>query len=339
MDSKMLKKLSYGFLGVAAVFIVGCGGKGEDNRTMAVVNGDVITKEQYYAHMERKPSILIQTNQGPVSANVAQPMNFQALNDIVNQKLLVQMAKDENLYPTDQEVQREIEFQQSKNEGFVKTLTSEGLTLTQIKEQLRLDLCRFKLITKGIVISDATVEDYIKKNPNMFMNPKTVDLSWIVVKDQKTAASVDSELKAGQTFAVVAKQFSSQRDPMYPSRIYSQFPPRLKQIVDKLQEGGTSEWLVDGGQRVKFHVEKKTEASKIEVKAWMKDEIRRQLMLQKGSVAVDLDKRLLNKRKAAKIEISQPGLKSRFEQVQKTLKESDVATGSKKETENPSAPK
>ncbi len=323
------QELAFGIMIGAIVtsgLFVTSGCKGKTSEVMAVVNGEQITREDFYSYMEHKPSVMVQTPQGAATANVATPLNFQSLNDLVNQKLLEQMAKDEGVYPSDQEIKNEIEYQQTKNQGFVKSLTSQGYTMTEIRRQLALERCRYKLITKGIKISSAQVENYIKNNPQQFLNPKTVDLSWIVVKDEATQKEVDSAIKGGETFSIVATRYSIAKTPAYPSRLYSQFPDRLKQVVDKLPEGSTSDWLVDGNNKVRFRVEKKTEASKVEVKDWMKVEIERALATQKGSVAVDLDKRLLAKRKEANLAVNTPGLKEQFDTIAKSLKESDVKT-------------
>lgn len=321
------QELAFGIMIGAVVtsgLFVTSGCKGKTAEVMASINGEQISREDFYTYMEHKPTVMIQTPQGATNANVATPLNFQALNDLVNQKLLEQMAKDEGVYPTDAEIKNEIEFQQTKNQGFVKTLTSQGFTMSEIRRQLALERCRYKLITKGIKINEAQVDNYIKNNPQQFMNPKTVDLSWVVVKDAAAQAEVDSAIKAGETFAIVATRYSIAKTPAYPSRLYSQFPDRLKQVVDKLPDGGTSDWLVDGNNKVRFRVEKKTEASKIEIKGWMKVEIERALATQKGSVAVDLDKRLLAKRKDAALVVNTPGLKEQFDTIAKSLKESDV---------------
>jgi hypothetical protein len=311
----------------AGLMISGCRGGGGDS--MATVNGESISKEDYITYLEKKPSVLITTGQGAVTANVAQPLAFQALNDLVNQRLLVQMSKDGGVYPTDKDISDEILFQQTKRPDFIKLLTNDGLSMSQIKDQLRVELCRYKLITKGIKISEAQVEKYIKDNPKQFVNPKQVEMSWIVAKDLRNVKSIDDELKSGQRFAIVSARYSDLREPRYPSSNYEQFPPKLKELVDKLPEGGTSEWLNDSGSRVRFHVEKVTPSSKIEIKPWMKTEIQRQLALQKGGVAVDLDKRLLEKRKQAKLEIIPSNLRTRFDQVAKSLKDSDIKTGEK----------
>ena len=308
-----------------ALSLVGCKSGGGGGEIMATVNGETITKDEYISHLERKVQVLVQSQQGPAQVPVAQPLNFQALNDLVNQRLLLQMAKKEGVLPSTGDVAEEMKFQTSKRADFVSALTGQGLTLTDISNELLVSLARHNLLSKGIKISDDQVNAYIKENPKQFENPALVDLTWVVVKNADDKTKVDSDLKTGQTFAIVAKNYTTASSgPVYPSREYDKFPARLKGVVDKLSENSTSDWLQDGNQFVKFHVEKKTAPSKVEIKPWMKTEIARLLAEQKGSAAVDLDKRLLNDRKAATINITKPGLKERFEQLSKTLKEQDM---------------
>lgn len=316
-------------LGLAFV-LVGCKGGGGGGEAMATINGETISKDEYVSHLERKVQVLVNvtpdaSTPGPHQLQVAQPLNFQALNDLVNQRLLLQMAKKENVLPSDSDVAAEVKYQTSKRPDFVSSLTSQGLTLNDINGELLVSLARHNLLTKGITISDAAVMDYIKENPKQFENPELVDITWIVLKDGTNKAKVDADLKSGQTFAIVAKNFTvAPSGPMYPSRELQKFPDRMKALVAKLPENGTSEWEKDGTSWVKIHVEKKTPSSKVELKDWMKTEIRRMLSEQKGSAAMDLDKRLLNDRKAAAIVITKTGLKERFDELSKKLKESDV---------------
>ncbi|MBS1700663.1 MAG: SurA N-terminal domain-containing protein [Armatimonadetes bacterium] len=324
MHKSLISTIS--ILGLAFA-LVGCKGGSSSGENMAIVNGVPISKDEYISHLERKVQVLVQSQQGPVQATVAQPLNFQALNDLVNQKLLLQMAKKENVLPTDEDINKELEFQSTKRSDFVSSLTAQGMTLSEIKNELMISLCRHNLLSKGIHISDAQVDAYIKDNPKQFETPPMVDLTWITLKNADDKPKVDADLKSGQTFSVVSKQYSTQTSPQYPTRDYTRFPDRLKQVVDKLNENGTSEWLQDGATWVKFHVEKKTPAGKIEVKPWMKTEIQRSLAEQKGAAAVDLDKRLLDMRKQAEINITKPGLKERFDQLSRTLKEADMKNG------------
>ncbi len=312
-----------------ALFLVGCKGGGGGGETMATVNGETISKDQYISHLERKIQVLVQSQNGPVQVPVAQPLNFQALNDLVNEKLLLQMAKQESVLPSDADVNEEMKFQTSKRQDFIISLTSQGLTLTDIKGELMKSLARHNLLSKGVTISDAQVDAFIKDNPKEFEEPALVDLTWIVLKNAADKAKVDADLKTGQTFGIVAKNYTTAPSgPQYPSREFDKFPARLKGVVEKMAENGTSDWLQDGATFVKIHVEKKTPASKVQIKEWMRIEIRRKLAEQKGSAAMDLNKKLLNSRKAAAIVITRAGLKERFEQLSKSLKEADMKESS-----------
>lgn len=322
MHKPLISTISVLFL---ASVMVGCKGGGSGAEVMATVNGETISKDDYISHLERKIQVLVQSQTGPVQAQVAQPLNFQALNDLVNQRLLLQMAKQEGVLPTDTDVTNEMMFQTSKRQDFILALTGQGLTTMDIKNDLKLSLARHKLLSKGVTISDAQVDEFIKKNPKQFENPKLVDITWVVLKNAADKAKVDNDLKTGQTFAIVARTYTvATSGAQYPSREFDKFPARMKEVVDKLAENGTSDWLQDKDSFVKIHVEKKTPSSKLDIKPWMKIEIQRLLAEQKGSAAMDLDKRLLNVRKAATVVITKPGLKERFEQLSKSLKEADM---------------
>jgi hypothetical protein len=322
----MQKALTSSLFVLGLTFVLaGCKSGGGGGENMATINGETITKDEYISHLERKVQVLIQTQSGPAQLPVAQPLNFQALNDLVNQKLLLQMAKQEGVLPTEADITEEMKFQTTKRADFIKALTSQGLTITDIKNELMISVARHNLLSKGVKISDTQVDAFIKENPKEFENPKLVDLTWIVLKNPDDKAKVDSDLRANQMFGIVAKHYTTAPSgPQYPSREYEKFPVRLKTVLEKVSENGTSEWLQDGQSFVKFHVEKITPASPIAVKPWMKTEIQRRLAEQKGSAAIDLDKRLLNIRKTATINILRPELKDRFDQLSKTLKEADM---------------
>ncbi len=233
-----------------ALVLSGCskggssGGGGGD--LIATVNGDRISKDDYITYLEHKMQVMVQTSQGPATAPVAAPLGFQALNDLVGQKLLIQMAKQENVLPTENDVNNELQFQTSIRADFVRALTDQGFTLSDIKNDLMVGLCRHNLLSKGVTITDAQVDAYIKENPQRFETPRTVDLSWIVLKNPADKDKVDSDLRSGQTFTVVSKRYSAVANPMFAQREYNKFNPTLQKIVDKLKEGQSSDWITEG---------------------------------------------------------------------------------------------
>jgi foldase protein PrsA len=246
-------------------------------------------------------------------------LGFQVANDLVNQKLLIKLAKEKNVYPTDAEVDAEIKFRNTKRKDFVISQTQQGFTLDQIKNDIIIDLCQYKLVTKGVTVTDAEVNDFITKNPKNFREPKLVDILVIVAKDPKTIALVDSDLKSGQSFEAVAKRFSLDRNIQIPERVYDNLAPKLKQIVDKFPKGGVSGWLPDNGFKIKFNIVKVTPPRDVKIEPYMKEDIRRLIAANKGSKTVNLQKMLSDKRTQAKVIVNKQTLKLPFEALDKEL--------------------
>lgn len=302
--------------------------------SVATVNGETITKEDFYAYLERKPNVRVSTNQGPVDTQLSEPLGFQALRDLVNRRILIQLAKDESVYPNDSDVKNELDYRESIQKGFMDTLQKSGLTLDQIRNEIIIDLCQFRLVTKGVTVSPDQVSEFIKANPTMFQEPPRIELLWIVVDSPKERAAVDSELKSGQTFSAVAMKYSKapgarQNQGRFPADNYDRFPPALKKLVDATAESAYTDWNADGARTIKFYVQKKVAAKKMDTNDnILKERVRRQLLLQKGSKGTDLNKRLLTKLKDSKVDVTKIGLTDLWNNAFKAVKAEDVQTKS-----------
>ncbi|MBQ7594388.1 MAG: peptidyl-prolyl cis-trans isomerase [Synergistaceae bacterium] len=61
----------------------------------------------------------------------------------------------------------------------------------------------------NLVISDDEAKKFYDENPNLFTQPERVHARHILVSDDATLAKVQEELKAGKSFDVVAKEYST----------------------------------------------------------------------------------------------------------------------------------
>jgi len=302
--------------------------------SVASVNGETITKEDFFAYLERKPNVRVSTNQGAVDTQLSEPLGFQALRDLVNRKILIQLAKDETVYPNDSDVKNELDYRESIQKGFMDTLQKSGLTLDQIRNEIIIDLCQFRLVTKGVTISPEQVAEFMKVNPTMFQEPPRVELLWIVVDSPKERAAVDAELQSGQTFSAVAMKYSKapgarQNQGRFPADNYDRFPAALKKLVDTTAESKFTDWNADGARTIKFYVQKKVASKKMDTNdGVLKERVRRQLLLQKGSKGTDLNKRLLTKLKDSKVDVTKIGLTELWNNAFKAVKAEDVQTKS-----------
>ncbi|MBQ7150728.1 MAG: peptidylprolyl isomerase [Synergistaceae bacterium] len=63
--------------------------------------------------------------------------------------------------------------------------------------------------TKNLVVSDDDVKKFYDDNPKVFTQPERVHARHILVSGDADLAKVQEELKAGKSFDVVAKEFST----------------------------------------------------------------------------------------------------------------------------------
>lgn len=281
--------------------------------------------EQFYNYLEAKPEVqVVLANGQTTTARVSSTLGFQALQDMIRQRIIVQLAKDNKLAPTPKELDAEVEFQRKRNPGFVTDLKERGLTLEQIRESLEVDLSREKLLTHDVKVTMAEVETFIKNNRAQFTTPELLDAKWIFVTNDAKKREVDRELLAGQNFATVARRLSD--DPQaketlgtFPQRVVNALPGPIQEVVKRTTEGNDTGWvqLTDGW--AKFYIEKKTPEKYNEPTETDKEWLQRQLAVQKGIQSKDLDRRLLDKLKASKIDITYRELKAPWETAYKEI--------------------
>jgi parvulin-like peptidyl-prolyl isomerase len=318
----------------------GCG-KGED--TVAVVNGEPITMEEFYKYLQVKPEVRVQAANGQVATLPVDPssnVGFQAMQDLIGQKIALQLAKDEGVYPSDAEVVKELEFQKKLQPNFVARLTSRGLTLNAVKESLTIDLAQERLLTKDIKVTTADVENYIKKNPAQFIEPAKADVSWIVVRDEADKKKVDRELGSGQSFNAVALRYSEAptakayngklQNPRLGDPAINQMPAPIREAVNNIKEQGASDWIrmIDGW--TKIYVHRKTASRPVVMDDLRKEYLRRFIAKQRGAQARDLQNQILGKLKESKVDVTakmyQEPWKQQFDQFKLQTK-LEAATG------------
>jgi hypothetical protein len=324
--------------------VAGCK-KGEP--MAAVVNGEAITLDQYYKYMELKPQVQVIVNpatlqagaggqlpQQPYNGQVMGSLGLQALNDLVQQAVLRQLAKDEKSYPSEQEITDELSERTKANPSFVRDLTNVGFTIGMIKGDIALQLAQYKLTTQGINITDAEVDRYIAEHPKEFVEPESADMIWMLVTDEQKKIA-DAELKTGRSFILVAQKYSiapNTRAMQY--RFPEKYIPRLVNFgtdlmpaIQKTPAQQQSAWIKFKEGWAKFFVNKKTAERKLAIDDPMKKRVRRSIALQKGSAGKDVNLRIQEKLRASKIEIMIPHLIEPWKRSIEALQTSSASKG------------
>ncbi len=326
-----IKILSLSAALLAAIALTGCnkGGAGE----IAKVNGMSITNADLIEYLEAKPTVRVSIQGQTQELPVADTLGFQAMQDLVVRRLILQLAKEEGVSPSKQDVEEEIKLRTEVNSGYVKVLQQRGMTMSGIRQQVEVELAQQNLIAKGITVTDKEVEDFIKNNPRQFTEPAKIEMFWIVT-DGAGRTEVDAEITKGRKFQDVAAQLS--KDPAarttngkfqaqtHPTGFpLDTLPEEIRNPVSKVAIGKPTDWIaMPGGPNVfaKFYVTRRTEARPIEMTEARKKLVKRGLAVSRGAESKDLQERIAERLRNAEITVSDQNLKALWEKFEQTLK-------------------
>ncbi|MGH7328081.1 MAG: peptidylprolyl isomerase [Polyangiaceae bacterium] len=180
------------FAAVFSVSLAACSSGG--GSTVATVNGQKITKTDFDKKLETSP-----TGRG-------------VLNQMIQTDLIEQYAKENNIAPTDAQINAEEDKVKARypNGQFEQIVKQQGLTDADVKNIFRQQLVLQQAVAKNVPpITDAQVKEYFNRNHAMLVKPEQVRARHILVPDLKTAQTVEGKLKSGGDFTALAKQYST----------------------------------------------------------------------------------------------------------------------------------
>lgn len=359
-ETKTLMKLNQGIL-LASVLAVtvglaGCGngGSGGGGGTVATVNGESITASEFNNYLRIKSSATVSSPQNPQERNVALNMlannmsptlptngtiGMQALNEMIRRKLILQMAKEEGVMPSDEDVTAEIKHRTDLQDSYVNQLNGAGYTLAMIKDQVLLELAELNILTKGIEVSDSDVDNLIKERPELTVDPAKAEVIAIAVGSQASRQRADAELAKGRQFEEVAKEINDDpqllrnggamtlpmaNDDKVAAALKATDINKMTGWIDVTPEGGQQSWI-------RFFVKGKTVEKEIEMTPARKLQVRRQIAQQRGREGKDIGQRLNDALLDAEITVSDETLKKPWESFAAQLKQ-QRATRSQSQT-------
>lgn len=235
-------------LAMAALVVTGC----QESDVAAKVNGEVITNAELDKQLEQLKKQYPQMFTGADGEGRMLDFKQRLLDNLINQKLVEQAAKEKDIKITDADVDKQIEQLKSgfKDDAqFEQALKTAGMTVDQLKTQIRDQLLTQKLIESlaaDIKVTEAEVKAYYEKNKTQFLQKEAKKASHILFKpnDKKTAEKVLAEVKAGGDFAALAKKYSVDTataskggDLGWPTTPYV---PEFETALAKLKKGQTS---------------------------------------------------------------------------------------------------
>ncbi len=192
-------------------------------------------------------------------AEQVKELRTQALNMLVEQKIMYKKAEELGVLPTEEEIATEtdkyIESQKETfggEDAFNTALTNAGMTLDEYKEKLNKNmedsLINAKVteeIFKDVSVSDEEIKKYYDEHLDSF---KTATVSHILIKDEAKAKEIREKVANGEDFATLAKENSEDTGSganggslgtvPYDT---TQYVPEFTEAFKKLNEGEVSD--------------------------------------------------------------------------------------------------
>src|SRR3989454_5280108 len=279
----LMKCLTLSVLIAGLLLTVSCGSASKASAdVVARVNGRDVTTTQ----LEKQFQNRLNGAEQPPSAEEAQDLKLQVLNQLVNDQILLEMASTAGLSATDAEV--DVKFNEFKSqyteEKFKDLLKDQKMTVDEIRAELRRSITIDKLINKEITskisVSEAEIKNFYDKNKESFNLPESYHISHILVTpvadpelhngkndDAKSADEARTkasrllrEVQSGQDFSTIARDYSE--DPssagaggdlnFQPLQAIENIDPRLAQAVQRMKTGETFPQVIE--TRFGFHI-------------------------------------------------------------------------------------
>lgn len=193
-------------------------------RIIAVVNNEIITNRELEAKLqpfyEQYKNVY---SEGILEAKIEE-MRKQALDDLINDKLVLSESKKKNIEVKKEDIDKEIKKIRARfkdEDEFLAALEGQGITLEELKHNYSVAMMGKRLIDQEIgskiQVTPSEVYDYYKRNKDEFLLPLMVKVRVITIKirddrdndrARELAESILRRLRRGEDFAFIALQCS-----------------------------------------------------------------------------------------------------------------------------------
>jgi parvulin-like peptidyl-prolyl isomerase len=327
---------------LTAALVSGCGG-GSQKNAVAKVGDTAIDKEMYLRRLELMPTpVQIAGNQATTA-----PAGYTTLVQMIREQVLLDMAKEEGVLPTDQQVEERVQREMKNNPQIKQAITEQRLTLDDYRERVRVALAEFNLRTKGVTVTEQEVRKVYDENKQAFYRPASARVRTILVQNPEVRKQIDDDLKRGFNFQSIVNKYAQNPVAGVQSgdsefALEGQVPPtpegqilqRVRTILKNAKPQQVTDWIpVGDGAVARFEVLAKSQGQQLSFEE-VKDNIREQLMLQKGlqtnrDLNMEMAKRMVN----TPVEIYSEGWKKQYEkdieELKKTLAQMESQRGGK----------
>ncbi|MBT4094515.1 MAG: hypothetical protein HOE85_11150, partial [Nitrospinaceae bacterium] len=245
-------------------------------RIVAKINEEIVTLSELQDFIKGEMSELKKRFKGENLENHRRELELTALDLLVEQKLVLQRAKDANVGVSDKELESAVQSVLDKNgitiEKLTRSLRFRGSSIDAFKKKMSKSLLVRKIegreVNFGLSVNDEEIVSYYKANADQFRigEARHVRQIFLPVADnapksedeaqrKKADAAHQAAVNSGQPFADIAKKFSGG-----PAAVRSgdlgfikkgEIFPEFEKIVFLLQVGKISDVV---RTRVGYHI-------------------------------------------------------------------------------------
>ena len=209
---------------VLALAAAGCGGTstatlGSDDA--AIVGSQQITKEQFRSLMDRaKATYAAQKRPFPKPGTAEyEQLKSQAIAFLTQRAEYAQEADAMGIKISDSDIDKRIQEIKKQYYGnseakYEQRLKQDGLTPDQAKDEVRASLIAeavYKKVTDKVNVTSKDIADYYDSHKSQYVQPESREVRHILVTKKALADQLYARLKAGASFAALAKKYS--KDP------------------------------------------------------------------------------------------------------------------------------
>ncbi|PLT31531.1 foldase protein PrsA [Peribacillus deserti] len=177
-------------MGGVVAFGAGC----SNSDKAASVNGEEITKQEVYDKLYKQNGSAM-------------------LDSLITEKIVNLESAKKKVKVSDKEVDAEVKKLQESYGGedaLNQQLTSSGLTIADVKDDLAVNLKIKKLMEPDIKITEKEMKDYFNTNKASYAAAEQVKASHILVETKAKADEVKKKLDAGESFDELANEYSTE---------------------------------------------------------------------------------------------------------------------------------
>jgi parvulin-like peptidyl-prolyl isomerase len=233
---------------IAAACLSVCGqASGFGNKILVVVNDEVVTQADLDVALTPLTNELKKEFSGDELKAKIEEMRNEMLNQMVENKLILQEAKRRGVVVVESEIDerlKDVEMRFPSTSDFSNEVEKVGLTIAilraRYKEQLMMDKLVTHEVKDKVVVTPAEISDYYSKHKEEIRAPESVHLKNIMIRFDEATTEPLAKQKADDVYRLIKEG----RDFSDLAKLYSQGA--------KAEEGGDLGFVSRGQMREEF---------------------------------------------------------------------------------------